>query len=76
VHGPYEKFSAATGSAGIALQDRATMAVAGLAAVAVGGAVACDPGGLSTASVAYTTDRTATTELDRQPSTAPVCAGT
>ncbi|MER6983870.1 hypothetical protein [Streptomyces carpinensis] len=42
------------------------MAVAGLVALAAGGAVACDPGGLSTASVAYTTDRTATAELNRQ----------
>jgi hypothetical protein len=43
------------------------VAVAGLfAAVAVGGAVACDPAGLSSASVAYTTDQTATAELKRQ----------
>lgn len=42
------------------------MAGAVLVAGAVGGAVACDPGGLSTASVAYTTDRTATAELNRQ----------
>ncbi|MGW3143754.1 MULTISPECIES: hypothetical protein [Streptomyces] len=41
-------------------------AVAGLAVVAVGGAVACQPGDLSTASVAYTTDKTATAELERQ----------
>lgn len=34
--------------------------------VAVGGVVACDPGGLNSASVAYTTDRTATKELERQ----------
>ncbi|GAA1005694.1 hypothetical protein GCM10009564_11120 [Streptomyces thermogriseus] len=42
------------------------MAGAVLAAGAVGGVVACDPGGLNTASVAYTTDRTATAELNRQ----------
>ncbi|MFI1163411.1 hypothetical protein ACH4UM_07320 [Streptomyces sp. NPDC020801] len=47
-------------------RGRRVMAVAGLAALAVGGAVACDPGGLSSAAVAYTTDRTATAELNRQ----------
>ncbi|MFG2134367.1 hypothetical protein ACGFNV_42325 [Streptomyces sp. NPDC048751] len=41
-------------------------AVAGLALMAVGGAVACDPGGLSAATVAFTTDETATKELERQ----------
>jgi len=41
-------------------------AVAGLAVVAVGGAVACEPGGLNTATVAYTTDQTVTAELQRQ----------
>ncbi|MFJ5835848.1 hypothetical protein ACIQGO_03520 [Streptomyces shenzhenensis] len=41
-------------------------AAAGLAALAVGGAVACQPGGLSTATVAYTTDRTATARLEQQ----------
>ncbi|MEU7402312.1 hypothetical protein [Streptomyces sp. NPDC044948] len=36
-------------------------------AVAVGGLVACEPGGgLSSASVAYTTDQTMTRELERQ----------
>ncbi|MEU3728248.1 hypothetical protein AB0E81_02385 [Streptomyces sp. NPDC033538] len=34
--------------------------------VAVGGVVACDPGGLSSASVAFTTDQTVTRELERQ----------
>ncbi|MER7051239.1 MULTISPECIES: hypothetical protein [unclassified Streptomyces] len=34
--------------------------------VAVGGVVACDPGGLSSASVALTTDQTVTRELERQ----------
>ncbi|MDO0933053.1 hypothetical protein QQY66_15635 [Streptomyces sp. DG2A-72] len=38
------------------------VAVAG----AVGGAVACDPAGLSSATVAYTTDQTVTKELERQ----------
>jgi hypothetical protein len=36
------------------------------AVVAVGGAVACEPGGISSASVAYTTDETVTRELNRQ----------
>jgi hypothetical protein len=45
---------------------RAVLAAAGVV-VAVGGAVACDPGGgLGTASVAYTTDQTVTRELDRR----------
>jgi hypothetical protein len=42
------------------------MAGAVLVAGTVGGVVACDPGGLNAASVAYTTDRTATAELNRQ----------
>ncbi|MFF4014237.1 hypothetical protein [Streptomyces sp. NPDC001843] len=42
------------------------VAVAGLAVVAVGAVVACEPGDLSSASVAYTTDKTATAELERQ----------
>lgn len=41
-------------------------AVAGLAVVAVGAVVACEPDDLGTVSVAYTTDRTATAELKRQ----------
>ncbi|WP_234539383.1 hypothetical protein [Streptomyces shenzhenensis] len=41
-------------------------AVAGLAVIAVGGVAACQPSGLNTATVAYTTDRTATVELERQ----------
>ncbi|MFI6039889.1 hypothetical protein ACIBBD_38305 [Streptomyces sp. NPDC051315] len=44
---------------------RAT-AVAGFAVVAVGGAVACEPGGLSATTVAYTTDETATAEIERR----------
>ncbi|MET9829313.1 hypothetical protein ABZ078_08385 [Streptomyces sp. NPDC006385] len=40
--------------------------VASLAVVAVGGVVACDPGGLSSATVAFTTDQTVTEELERQ----------
>ncbi|MEV0171771.1 hypothetical protein AB0I00_11720 [Streptomyces sp. NPDC050803] len=39
---------------------------AGLVVVAVGGAVACDAVGMSTASIAYTTDQTVTRELERQ----------
>ncbi|GAA3806528.1 hypothetical protein VXC91_19680 [Streptomyces chiangmaiensis] len=38
----------------------------GVVTVAVGGAVACQPGDLSSASVAYTTDQTATRQLERQ----------
>jgi len=47
-------------------RGRRLAAVAGLAVVAVGGAVACEPGDLSSASAAYTTDQTATKELERQ----------
>ncbi|MEU1405697.1 hypothetical protein ABZ471_25650 [Streptomyces sp. NPDC005728] len=42
------------------------LGVAGLAAVTVGVVTACQPGDLSSATVAYTTDRTATAELGRQ----------
>ncbi|EYT81008.1 hypothetical protein CF54_22105 [Streptomyces sp. Tu 6176] len=43
------------------------MAAAALVAAAVGGLAACDPGGgLSTTAVSYTTDRTATAELNRR----------
>ncbi|MFE9306481.1 hypothetical protein ACIQCF_18395 [Streptomyces sp. NPDC088353] len=45
---------------------RRVRAVAVLAAVAAGGAVACEPGGLNAASAAYTTDSTATAELNRR----------
>jgi hypothetical protein len=41
-------------------------AVAGLAVLAAGGAVACEPGGLTSATVAYTTDRTATARLEQE----------
>jgi len=34
--------------------------------VVVGGVVACDPGGLSSATVAFTTDQTVTKELERR----------
>jgi hypothetical protein len=44
----------------------AAVAVAGLAAVAACGVAACDPAGLNSAAVAYTTDETATAELNRQ----------
>ena len=44
---------------------RVTVAAA-FAVVAVGGAVACEPGSISSASVAYTTDETVTKELNRQ----------
>ncbi|ANP54963.1 hypothetical protein J2Z21_003588 [Streptomyces griseochromogenes] len=39
---------------------------AGLAAVALGTVVGCEPGGLSSAMVAYTLDKTATHELKQQ----------
>jgi hypothetical protein len=45
---------------------RRVAVVAGLAAVTAGALVACDPGGLNSATVAYTTDQTATAELNRQ----------
>ncbi|GHF69667.1 hypothetical protein [Streptomyces griseosporeus] len=38
----------------------------GLVVVAVGGVVGCDPAGLSAVTVAYTTDQTATAELQRR----------
>ncbi|GAA3883148.1 hypothetical protein GCM10023084_40060 [Streptomyces lacrimifluminis] len=40
--------------------------MAGLVAAVVGGVVACDPGGLGSATVAYTTDQTTTKELERR----------
>ncbi|WP_051812613.1 hypothetical protein [Streptomyces sp. NRRL S-340] len=45
---------------------RRALAAAGLAVAAAGALAACDPGGLSTATVSYTTDRTATAELNRR----------
>ncbi|MBL1104892.1 hypothetical protein JK361_09845 [Streptomyces sp. 5-8] len=42
------------------------VAVAGLVVLAGGAAVACQPGGLGSATVAYTTDQTATTALERR----------
>ncbi|MFV0136069.1 hypothetical protein ACLGIH_23150 [Streptomyces sp. HMX87] len=39
---------------------------AGIAVLAVGGVVACEPGGMSSASVAYTTDETVTREMQRR----------
>ncbi|MEU9557418.1 hypothetical protein [Streptomyces fumanus] len=47
-------------------RGRRAVLAAGLVGVAVGGAVACDPGGLNTGSVAFTTDQTVTRELNRQ----------
>ncbi|MFJ8540459.1 hypothetical protein ACIRFH_00280 [Streptomyces sp. NPDC093586] len=47
-------------------RGRRAVPVAVGAVVVVGGLVACDPGGLSTAAVAYTTDRTVTRELVRR----------
>ncbi|MFC9285310.1 hypothetical protein [Streptomyces sp. NPDC057052] len=41
-------------------------AVAGLAVLAVAGAVACEPGGIGSAAVAYTTDEAATAEIERR----------
>ncbi|MGW3650254.1 hypothetical protein [Streptomyces sp. NPDC000878] len=45
---------------------RRAVAVAGLVVAAVSGAVACDPGGLTSATVSLTTDQTATKELQRR----------
>ncbi|KOX02555.1 lipoprotein [Streptomyces sp. NRRL B-1140] len=47
-------------------RGRRVAVAAVFAAVAVGGAVACEPGSVSAASVAYTTDQTVTEELERQ----------
>jgi len=47
-------------------RGRRVAAVMGLAVVAVGGVVACDPAGLNSASVAYTTDQTATKALEQR----------
>ncbi|MER6674679.1 hypothetical protein [Streptomyces sp. NPDC000983] len=41
-------------------------AAAGLVVLAVGGTVACEGTGISTASIAWTTDQTVTRELERQ----------
>lgn len=41
-------------------------AVPALVVIGVGGAVACDPDGLSSATVSYTTDELVTRELERQ----------
>ncbi|WP_189311185.1 hypothetical protein [Streptomyces brasiliensis] len=40
--------------------------MAGLAVLTVGTVVACEPGGLGSATVAYTTDKTATAEFERR----------
>ncbi|MDW4906109.1 hypothetical protein RB628_12355 [Streptomyces sp. ADMS] len=45
---------------------RRAVAVAGLVVAVVGGVVACDPGGLGSATVAFTTDQTVTKELERR----------
>ncbi|MFD0207745.1 hypothetical protein ACFVH9_00995 [Streptomyces hirsutus] len=42
------------------------MLAVGFAVVAVGGAVACEPGSVGSAAVALTTDKTVTQELNRQ----------
>ncbi|MFF9115721.1 hypothetical protein ACF09Y_08930 [Streptomyces massasporeus] len=47
-------------------RGRRVAVAAAFAVLAVGGAVACEPGGISSASVAYTTDETVTKELNRQ----------
>ncbi|MCF1646149.1 MULTISPECIES: hypothetical protein [Streptomyces] len=47
-------------------RGRRVAIAAAFAVVAVGGAVACEPGSVSAASVAYTTDETVTKELNRQ----------
>jgi hypothetical protein len=45
---------------------RRAVAVAGLVVAVGGGVVACDPGGLGSATVSYTTDQTMTKELERR----------
>lgn len=45
---------------------RRAVAVAGLVVAVVSGVVACDPGGLTSATVSLTTDQTATKELERR----------
>ncbi|MFJ1971278.1 hypothetical protein ACIO93_21645 [Streptomyces sp. NPDC087903] len=47
-------------------RGRRVAGAAVFAVVVVGGAAACDPNGLSSASVAFTTDQTATKRLERQ----------
>ncbi|MGW0334092.1 hypothetical protein ACWD0J_19860 [Streptomyces sp. NPDC003011] len=47
-------------------RGRRAMAVAGLTVVVAGATVACEPGGLNSATVAYTTDQTVTDELERR----------
>ncbi|MGA5202610.1 hypothetical protein [Streptomyces variegatus] len=47
-------------------RGRRVAVAATFAVLAVGGAVACEPGSVSAASVAYTTDETVTKELNRQ----------
>ncbi|MFF5309674.1 hypothetical protein [Streptomyces massasporeus] len=47
-------------------RGRRVAVAATFAVLAVGGAVACEPGSISSASVAYTTDETVTKELNRQ----------
>ncbi|MEU0172527.1 hypothetical protein ABZ178_04105 [Streptomyces massasporeus] len=47
-------------------RGRRVAVAATFAVLAVGGAVACEPGAISSASVAYTTDETVTKELNRQ----------
>ncbi|WP_405582491.1 hypothetical protein [Streptomyces sp. NBC_01092] len=59
-------FSRVRGRAGRRLRGARVAGAAGLAVVAVGGLAACDPGGLNTATVAFTTDQTVTAELERQ----------
>ncbi|MFH8972594.1 hypothetical protein [Streptomyces sp. NPDC017890] len=51
---------------GASRRIRRTAAVVVGVLVTVGGAVACEAGGLSSASVAYTTDQTVTRELERR----------
>ncbi|MFI7136463.1 hypothetical protein ACIBQ5_01445 [Streptomyces massasporeus] len=47
-------------------RGRRVAVAAAFAVLAVGGAAACEPGSISSASVAYTTDETVTKELNRQ----------
>ncbi|MEU6670690.1 hypothetical protein [Streptomyces sp. NPDC046727] len=47
-------------------REARVVAVVGLVGVVAGAAVACQPGGLGSATVAYTTDRTATAALEHR----------
>ncbi|MFJ7073212.1 hypothetical protein [Streptomyces sp. NPDC098781] len=59
-------FDRVRGRSGRLPRGARVMGAAGVVVLALGGAVGCDPGGLNTATVAFTTDQTVTAELERQ----------